>query len=56
MDKDRIEGQAKQAEGTVQEAWGKLKDEARGALDRLEDALDSDGEDERDEGRSKRAS
>ena len=40
MDKDRIEGAAKQAKGTVKEAWGKVtgdaKTEAEGKADKAE--------------------
>ena len=40
MDKDRIEGVAKQAKGKVKEAWGKItgdaKTEAEGKADKME--------------------
>jgi uncharacterized protein YjbJ (UPF0337 family) len=40
MDKDRIEGAAKQAKGTVKETWGKVtgdaKTEAEGKADKAE--------------------
>jgi hypothetical protein len=42
MDSDRIEGKAKQAEGAVQETWGKLKDKARDLADDVKDRLDRD--------------
>jgi uncharacterized protein YjbJ (UPF0337 family) len=40
MDKDRVEGSAKQAKGTVKEAWGKVtgdaKTQAEGKADKAE--------------------
>jgi len=46
MDKDRIKGKTKQAEGEVQEKWGEAKDKARDTWDEAKDKLDGDDEDD----------
>jgi uncharacterized protein YjbJ (UPF0337 family) len=49
MDSDRVEGKTKQLEGEAQEGWGKLKDKARDVADDVEDAVDRDDAEDKDE-------
>jgi len=58
VDSDRIEGKTKQAEGKLQEEWGKAKDKARDAADdaedAVEDALDRDRDKDADKEQERR--